>query len=219
MSEQEGVIKYKLNHRKSPLDKQISISEINVWRTILFKLQLIGQIKGRYDGYGFGNISQRIIYSSSDKVHFIISGTQTGGFESISNFQYCAILEACPIKNSIKSAGGIKPSSEALTHASVYQQDKNIKAVIHIHSPEIWKNTKQLKLPYTAADIAYGTPEMANEVKRLFQTDLLQKTHVFSMLGHKDGIIAFSDSIQKTAFLIIKTYSKAIALEQNKQQR
>jgi len=219
MSEQEGVIKYKLNHRKSPLDKHISISEINAWRTILFKLQLIGQIKGRYDGYGFGNISQRIIYSSSDKVQFIISGTQTGGIESLSNFQYCTILEACPIKNSIKSAGEVKPSSEALTHASVYQQDKSIKAVIHIHSPEIWKNTEQLKLPYTAADIAYGTPEMADEVKRLFQTDHLQKAHVFSMLGHKDGIIAFSDSIQKTALLIIKTYSKAIALEQNQQQR
>ena len=220
MKEQEGVIKYNLNHHNTPLDRNISLSEINAWRTLLFKLELIGQIEGRYDGYGFGNISQRIPQSTtSKKIPFIISGTQTGSLESLSTHQYCIVLEALPNKNSIKSAGEIKPSSEALTHASVYEQDTFIQSVIHIHCPEIWDNTDKLNLPYTSADIPYGTPEMANEVKRLLKASGTKHTGIFSMLGHKDGIIAYSDSMEKAACLIIRSFSKAIALEQNQLQR
>ena len=91
--------------------------------------------------------------------------------------------------------------------------------MIHIHCPEIWNYTKQLKLPYTSADIEYGTPEMANEVKRLFNSGQLKDIHIFSMLGHKDGVIAYSESMKKAAQTIISYYSQAIALEQNKQQR
>lgn len=219
MKEQEGVIKYKIDHSYNAVEKHISISEINAWRSILFKLQLIGKIEERYDGYGFGNISQRISLDNAKTVQFIISGTQTGGIEPLCKHHYCKVLKAHPNKNSIKSVGETKPSSEALTHASVYSQNNSIRAVIHIHNPDIWNNTKKLNLPYTSADIPYGTPEMAIEVERLLQTEQQKQTNIFSMLGHKDGIIAFSDSMEKAAWLIIKTYSNAIALEQNKQQR
>ena len=216
MKEREGVIKYSLNHQNIALDKDISISEINAWRTILFKLNLIGQIKERYDGYGFGNISQRTKPSNTKNAQFIISGTQTGNLEFLSRQHFCTVLEAKPDKNSLKSAGKIQPSSEALTHATVYQQNNEIKSVIHIHCPEIWSNSDKLTLPCSRSQVKYGTPEMAEEVKRLFRTAPLQSTGVFSMLGHEDGIIAFSDSMEKAAGLLINLYSRALAIEQNK---
>jgi hypothetical protein len=216
MTEIEGVIKYNLSHKNIALNKDISISEINAWRTILFKLAFIGQTKERYEGYGFGNISQRIKSSNIENVQFIISGTQTGNLESLSRHHYCTVLEAKPDKNSLKSAGEIKPSSEALTHATVYQQNDSIQSVIHIHCPEIWNNSDKLKIPCSRSDVKYGTPEMAEEVKRLFHATPLQNTDVFSMLGHGDGIIAFSDSMEKAADLLINLYSKALAIEQNK---
>ncbi len=219
MKEPEGVIKYHLNHQNSPIAEKLSISEINAWRTIFFKLGLIGQYAKRYEGYGFGNISQRITLTNTNKVQFIISGTQTGYLESLSRHHYCFIQETCPQENRINSIGETKPSSEALTHASIYQQNKEIQSVIHIHCPKIWNNTHQLKIPYTSKDIAYGTPEMANEVKRLFRSSIKENTAIFSMLGHKDGIIAFSDSMEKAADPLIKLFSNAIKLEQNKQQR
>jgi len=49
MTETEGVIKYQLDHQDKPIDKKNSLSEINAWRTLLFKLQLIGQIENRYE--------------------------------------------------------------------------------------------------------------------------------------------------------------------------
>ncbi len=215
MTETEGVIKYQLDHQDETLEKNISIAEINTWRTLLFKLKLIGKIAGRYEGYGFGNISQRINCSNHNAIQFIISGTQTGGLETLSRQHYSHVLMANPIKNFIHSAGETKPSSEALTHASIYQQNSRIQAVIHVHSPEIWNNTQQLKLAFTSADITYGTPEMAIEVERLLQTEKLKTDQIFSMLGHKDGVIAFSDSIEKAACIIIKYFAKAVQLEQS----
>lgn len=219
MKEPEGVIKYHLNHQNAPIAKRLSISEINAWRTVFFKLGLIGQYAEKYEGYGFGNISQRITLTNTNKVQFIISGTQTGHLESLSRHHYCSIQEACTQENKINSIGETKPSSEALTHASIYQQSKEIQSVIHVHCPKIWNNTHPLKIPYTSKDIAYGTPEMAHEVKRLFLSSIKENTAIFSMLGHEDGIIAFSNSMEKAAGALIKLFSCAIALEQNKQQR
>lgn len=216
MSLQEGVIKFSLSHRQAPIKNHISILDINAWRTLFFKLQLIGQIKERYAGYGFGNISQRLNVAGAQTDPFIISGTQTGGLESLSKHHYCTVLEANPEKNTIISEGEIKPSSEALTHANIYHQNTTIDSVIHIHSPEIWNNTVELNLPYTAENIAYGTPKMANAVTLLFNTAQFQNFGLFSMLGHEDGIFAFADSMEKAGSLLIQLYIKAIALEQYK---
>lgn len=216
MTNQEGVIKYILEHQNIALDEHIPISEINAWRTVFFELELIGQIKERYGGYGFGNISQRISQENTKKAQFLISGTQTGNLKTLSKRHYCTILEALTNKNSIKSAGEIKPSSEALTHACIYQHDKTTQAVIHIHCPKIWNNSRLLNLPYTSANIAYGTSEMAIEVERLLKMEHTQQTGIISLLGHEDGVIAFSDSIEKAACSLIKFYSKAIAIEQYK---
>ncbi|MFK5950313.1 MAG: class II aldolase/adducin family protein [Methylococcales bacterium] len=216
MPETEGVIKYKLDHQDIAFDENIAVSDINACRTLLFKLQLIGQLNDRYAGYGFGNISQRINPLNPDTIQFIISGTQTGGIETLSRQHYSYVTKATPEKNIIHSIGKTKPSSEALTHASVYRQDKKIQAVIHVHSPEIWHNTEQLKLAHTSASIAYGTPEMATEVARLMQTKQLKDEKIFSMLGHKDGIVAFSNSIESATLRVIKYYSRAIKFEQSK---
>lgn len=213
MSEAEGVIKYHLSHQHVPLKTQLPIAALNAWRTVFYKLELIGQVDGRYEGYGFGNISQKITTSNTDDRQFIITGTQTGHLQTLSRQDYCVVKQVNLKNNSVESMGETKPSSEALTHASVYQQNNEIKSVIHVHSPDIWINTKKLYLPYITENIAYGTPEMANEVAHLLQKSYPQHTGIFSMLGHEDGIVAFSDSLEKAACLLIKYYSKAIAIE------
>jgi ribulose-5-phosphate 4-epimerase/fuculose-1-phosphate aldolase len=211
MSETEGVIKYLLHHTNSPLSNNITLAELNAWRTIMFKLNLIGQDVQRYDSYGFGNISLRL---QTPDLQFIISGTQTGHLAVLSRSDYCLVTQASPKTNTIVSCGETKPSSEALTHASVYLQSPNIQAVIHVHCPEIWRHTKQLNLAHTSADVAYGTPEMAEAVTQLFQTEYWQQTAVFTMLGHEDGVVAFGNSLQEAACVLITQFSLALAIEQ-----
>ncbi|MGZ5007480.1 MAG: class II aldolase/adducin family protein [Methylobacter sp.] len=211
MEEKEGVIKYQLNHTQQSINPLLSIAEINAWRTIAVRLGLIGQTPKRYDNIGFGNISQRV---DAPNDQFIISGTQTGHIEHLGPEHYCLIVKAEPHQNRLQSRGLCKPSSESLTHASVYAQDTAIQAVIHAHSPEIWKHTVELGLPHTSAEIPYGTVEMATAVERLFQSGELSQTSVFTMLGHEDGVVAFGKNMQVATWELIKYLSLAIGIEQ-----
>jgi L-ribulose-5-phosphate 4-epimerase len=211
MKAQEGVIKYQLMHTQTPIREKLSLTEINAWRTIIFRLGLIGQNPERYDNFGFGNISQRLNPQSNQ---FVISGTQTGHIEHLSPKHYCLVVNADPRKNQIQSCGLYKPSSESLTHASIYAQDCDIQAVIHAHSPEIWSNTVALKLPHISADIPYGTVEMARAVEQLLQSVNLQRASLFTMLGHEDGVVSFGGNMQEAAWELIKFLSIAVGIEQ-----
>jgi len=204
MQEIEGVIKYQLQHTNRVANSRWNIVAINTWRTLLYQLQLIGQQADRYMGYGYGNISQR-----TQGEQFIISGTQTGRLAELSIDNYCLVEAADLINNKLYSTGPCKPSSEALSHASVYAQDKKILCVIHAHSPEIWQATQALKLAYTPKDIAYGTPEMAYEINQLFNSGKLDQQLLFTMLGHEDGVISFGENFPQAAFSMINTLANA----------
>lgn len=212
MNEQEGVIKYSLQHHYSGLQEKTKIEQINAWRTVLFRLKLIGQSSDKYQGLGYGNISQRL---APDTMPFLISGTQTAYLECLSTEDFAIVESASPTQNAISSKGPCKPSSEALTHASVYLHDAKVQAVIHVHCPEIWHNTLKLQLPHTTADIAYGTVEMAEAVANLFSSGQLACKPIFCMLGHEDGVVSFGDSLESAAITLLSQYAKALAVEQS----
>jgi L-ribulose-5-phosphate 4-epimerase len=66
--------------------------------------------------------------------------------------------------------------------------------VFHVHSPEIWTHRHELGLLETRVDVPYGTPEMANEVRRLFAETDLRERRIFTMAGHEDGLVSFGDT-------------------------
>jgi len=204
MQETEGVIKYHLDHRQTEAKPDWSLTTMNSWRCLLYKLELIGQNPKRYMGYGYGNISQRF----TDE-QFIISGTQTGGLAELSEQHYCLVENADINSNSLYSSGPCKPSSEALSHASLYQQDLAIQCVIHAHSPEIWHSTKALKLAHTSATIAYGTPEMARGIGELLHAKELKQQGLFTLLGHEDGVISFGQNFPEAACTMIRALANA----------
>lgn len=207
MNESEGVIKYRLNHCHAPLAAGIAIAELNAWRGILYQLNLIGQDPRRYGGYGYGNISRRL---AAKTLQFVISGTQTGHLAQLDRHDYCVVTGASVQDNAIDSIGECRPSSEALTHASVYRQDAAVQAVIHVHSPVIWKQTDALQLAHTPADIAYGTPAMADAVTGVFKP--WPRAGLFTLLGHEDGVIAFGASLPDAAHILIDQLALALAL-------
>lgn len=210
MSEREGVIKYRLEHDPSTLSPSIDIGPINGWRSLFFRLGVIGQKPEKYHGLGYGNISQRLIPGQNS---FLISGTQTGHLACLQR-QHFAIVESASAKlNTIRSRGPSQPSSEALTHASIYALAPEAKAVIHVHCPEIWHNTRTLDLPCTEADIAYGSIEMTEAVEQLFSSGQLKSLPIFSMLGHEDGIVAFGESLAAAAQTLLTALARALAVE------
>lgn len=214
MDTAEGVIKYTMNHQTTPLTDSTAMSSINQWRGLLKQLGMVGQDVARYSGYGFGNLSSKVSKQSSIDSEFIITGSQTGHLNYLESKHFSLIKQADTESNWVVSYGLIKPSSEALTHAAVYQANPEINSIIHVHSPEIWNLSHTLKLACTDPSTDYGTAEMAQQVFNLINPHPLSEG-IFSMLGHRDGIVSYAQSIEKAAFLLLKTYSLAISVSAN----
>ena len=195
-TETEGVIKFRLDFRQTgPVDFP-QLDALEACRQRFRALGLIGgEDPGRYDGLGFGNISHRLAPGSD---RFIVSGTQTGHLAAMGAEAY-AIVTACdPELNSLFAEGPVKPSSEAMTHAVIYRQLPSVQAVIHVHSPDIWRRADLLGLPQTAREVPYGTPEMAAEMQRIIANEM-GRGHTISMAGHEDGVITWGETLGEAA--------------------
>ncbi|MCI0653289.1 MAG: class II aldolase/adducin family protein [Methylococcaceae bacterium] len=213
MKEQEGVIKFDLVFEQKPFPETLDLRTLIAWRTLLYKLGLIGQDPRRYGGLGFGNISQRIEEApdaGDGMSRFIISGTQTGSAERLDDDQFCIVTAASIRENRIVAEGPVKPSSEALTHAAVYHGRPEVRVVMHVHSPELWRATHRLGIPSIGRTVAYGTPEMADRVHDLISSPGKPSAGIFSMLGHEDGIVSYANAAESAGNLLIDALARAL---------
>lgn len=192
----EGVIQYRLDFAPGPPPPPDRIRELNAWRTIFYRLGLTGLDSSRYDGLAYGNFSVRLTQEAMDIPRFLISGSQTGGLERLTNRDYVEITDFDIDANRLTARGCIRPSSEALTHAAIYQANRGVTCVIHVHSPELWSSAESLGLPATAPNIPYGTPEMAAAIQELVRG---RGMPIIAMLGHQDGILAYGKTVEDAA--------------------
>lgn len=207
MKQTEGVIQYRLEHQWHALNNSLELRPLMAWRDILYKLELIGQHPERYDGLGYGNLSQRCPDAVAE---FIISGTQTGHLPQLCSADFASVLYTAFRDNHIIATGLAQPSSEALTHAAVYQAQPAIQAVVHVHAPLIWRLTAALELAAIPASATYGSVNMAGAVYDLLQQQ--PDCRIFSMLGHEDGIVACGEDLDAACLLLIQTLARALAL-------
>ncbi len=201
--ETEGVIKFDLDFEPGDLDK-IDISELSAWRSIFRSLGLIGQDVNRYDGYGFGNFSMRV------QDGFLITGTQTGELDELTLASYSLCTGWDLTCNSVNATGAVKPSSESLSHAAVYEVQPLANCAFHVHSPDIWQVAERMDIAITDEEVPYGTPEMAEEVRRSIRN--LALPGIFSMGGHEDGIFTFGAEMSQAGSLLVETLVSAKAL-------
>lgn len=204
-NKQEGVIKFKLDFKSEDIVTLDMVADLNVWRKKLFELKLIGQDPSLYGGYGYGNISRRL--KQAENV-FVITGSQTSHLPELKSEHYALVLESHVNENRLLAKGLTKPSSEALTHASIYIADSGINYVFHVHNAAIWEQAKKLKIPKTASDVTYGTPEMALEIQRLFNSGAINSTNILVMGGHEDGVIAFGRTAEQAGQSLINILKK-----------
>jgi ribulose-5-phosphate 4-epimerase/fuculose-1-phosphate aldolase len=203
MEEQEGVIQFDLQWQQTGVINA-DLTALSAWRSILWKLGLIGQDPDRYNGADFGNVSQR--QGSSEQ--FIISGSQTGHIAQAHERHYALVTDFDPAANRVVAEGPVRPSSESMTHGIIYRLDTSTNCVLHVHSQEIWNVASQLNLPMTRADVGYGTPEMAEEVRRLFSETDARERGIFTMAGHQDGMVAFGATPEAAAVRLITTLAR-----------
>jgi hypothetical protein len=61
----------------------------------------------------------------------------------------------------------------------------------------------RMHLPTTSAEIAYGTPEMALEFRRLHEDTSFATQGLAVMGGHEEGLISIGDSIEQAATRVL----------------
>lgn len=209
----EGVIKFAATHQAAPLSRgaQEVVQLLAGWRRILFDLELLGKEPARYQGAAFGNLSARLGPFPGERGAraFAITGTQTSGRRDLGPEDFCLVTAANVKRNHVTSHGPAMPSSESMTHATVYDASPTIRAVFHVHAPAIFQ--ARLPLPETAPGVDYGTPEMALEVARLWRASSLPETRVFVMRGHEDGVVAFGKSVDEAGGALIAVLARALA--------
>ncbi|MFA6106133.1 MAG: class II aldolase/adducin family protein [Patescibacteria group bacterium] len=195
-SANDGYIKFQLKWIKGRPVPSAKIKKLNQWRKKLYGLGLIGLYN---NGIGFGNLSVR----SGKTGNFIITGSETGRFKILSANHYARVVGHNFEKNRLTCRGPIKASSESLSHAIIYRMDKNINYVMHLHNLKLWKKLKN-KVPTTSAKAAYGTPEMAWEIEKLFkQTDVKDK-HILVMAGHREGLMTFGSDAETAGKAVLR---------------
>lgn len=197
----EGYIKFKCQWNQEEVQfQEENFSQLESARIKLYSLGLIGMYPDRI---GFGNISVR----NGEDESFIISGSATGGFQSLKQSDYALVTNYNIRKNTIYCTGLTKASSESLTHAAVYQSLPEVGAVVHVHCLWLWE--KLLKIyPATSSEVEYGTPEMALAVGKLVSEMQKIEEKIIVMGGHREGVLAFGHNLNEATSLIINIYNQ-----------
>jgi ribulose-5-phosphate 4-epimerase/fuculose-1-phosphate aldolase len=212
----EGVIKFHSRHQRralAPRDYGDAACVLIAWREIMARTGLVGQDPARYDGAGYGNVSCRVGAPSSPPGarRFLISGTQTGGRRCVSLADFCVVERYDYRRNRVDSFGDIEPSSESMTHGAIYDLSPRIRYVLHAHTPIIWRRAAALRIPTSDPGVAYGTPEMAREVRRLFRATHLSDARILAMGGHEDGVIVFGHTADEAGQALLSHLARAYA--------
>ena len=195
----EGVIKYSSERVAGQVSVSVALNQLNAARTTLFELGLIGAYP---NGIGYGNLSLR-----QAGTQFVISASATGAAHTLRSDQFC-LVEAFSIEgNWVRSRGALPASSESMTHGAIYLANPAVQCVIHVHSRSLFDALLAQGAARTSADIAYGTPAMAQAVMRLVQTQPVLPV-LFVMAGHAEGVVAYGADVASVTALLIDTLNR-----------
>ena len=180
-------VKFTYEHARADTGPFNALAELNACRRKLLELRLMGVDS---NGVGFGNLSVR----DGATENFYITGSATGGLLELTPTDCVRVVAYDFAKNWLRYEGAAVPSSESLTHAAIYESDPSTSAVVHCHDSVLWATLLD-RVPTTPKSVAYGTPEMAYEIMRLFEISDVQSKKIFVMAGHEAGIATFGKNL------------------------
>jgi ribulose-5-phosphate 4-epimerase/fuculose-1-phosphate aldolase len=185
----------------TPFDR---FAELNACRRKLLQLRLIGVDS---NGTSFGNLSVR----DGATRNFYITGSATGGVPELTLADWTKVVAYDFERNWVRYEGSAIPSSESLTHAAIYESDVSARAVIHCHDSKFWLRLLD-RTPKTSLAAKYGTPEMAREIMRLFETNDVQRRKILVMAGHQGGIVTFGRNLAEAFAVLMRERNEAAHL-------
>lgn len=201
----DGVIRYQQDWRETEALAPHLSAELRAWFRICHQTGLLGQSAERYEGAAWGNLSLRLSQG------FLITCTQTSALPELGAEHFARVLDFDAAQNHLVAEGPCKASSEAMTHGIIYRKLPQVNAIFHAHSPAIWRNAAQLGLAITDPAAEYGTPEMTYAVEHLLGQAGWENSGIFTMGGHKDGVISYGVNTEQAGCLMLATLARALA--------
>jgi ribulose-5-phosphate 4-epimerase/fuculose-1-phosphate aldolase len=189
----------------APFDE---LTELNACRRKLLEQRLIGLDA---NGIGFGNLSIRDGVSGN----FYITGSATGGLPELTPTDCVRVVAYDFARNWLRFEGAAIPSSESLTHAAIYESDPSTSAVIHCHDSVLWRALLD-GVPTSSKSVAYGTPEMAYEIMRLFEGTDVRSRKILVMAGHEGGIVTFGQNFEEAYDVVMRAAKGIISLHEDR---
>lgn len=184
------------------------LAELNACRRKLLERGLIGVDANQI---GFGNLSIRDGVSRN----FYITGSATGGLPELMPTDCVRVVAYDFARNWLRYEGAAIPSSESLTHAAIYKSDPSTSAVIHCHDAVLWRALLD-RVPTTSKAVAYGTPEMAYEIMRLFEGTDIRSRKILVMAGHEGGIVTLGQNFEEACDVVMRETKGIISLHQDR---
>jgi ribulose-5-phosphate 4-epimerase/fuculose-1-phosphate aldolase len=189
-------VKFTYQRARADIAPFNAFAELNAYRRKLLEQHLMGVDS---NGVGFGNVSVRDGMSGN----FYITGSATGGLPELTPTDCVRVVAYDFARNWLRYEGAAIPSSESLTHAAIYESDPSTSAVIHCHDSGLWATLLD-RAPTTSKSVAYGTPEMAYEIMRLFKGTDLRSRKILVMAGHEGGIATFGKNLEDAFDVVMR---------------
>jgi ribulose-5-phosphate 4-epimerase/fuculose-1-phosphate aldolase len=189
-------VKFTYQRARADIAPFNAFAELNAYRRKLLEQHLMGVDS---NGVGFGNVSVRDGMSGN----FYITGSATGGLPELTPTDCVRVVEYDFARNWLRYEGASIPSSESLTHAAIYESDPSTSAVIHCHDSGLWATLLD-RAPTTSKSVAYGTPETAYEIMRLFKGTDLRSRKILVMAGHEGGIATFGKNLEDAFDVVMR---------------
>ena len=200
LNAEEGYIKFNLRWEEyGPLIPASVVKALNSWRDIMRTLEMLGATE---DGIGFGNLSARF----RDTNQFYITGTATGKHQKLGREHFCLVTDYNFRENRLSCTGPVRASAESMTHAAIYEADREVGAVFHIHHQTLWKSMLN-KVPTTPDNAEYGSPEMALALLDMVKQKKTRKQRIAVMHGHENGIMIWGRSPDDAGEYMLSYYN------------
>ena len=201
-------VKFTYERTSAEIGRFDQLADLNACRRKLLEQHLIGLDA---NGIGFGNLSIRDGVSRN----FYITGSATGGLPELTPTDCVRVVAYDFARNWLRYEGAAIPSSESLTHAAIYKSDPSTSAVIHCHDAVLWRALLD-RVPTTSKAVAYGTPEMAYEIMRLFEETDVRSRKILVMAGHEGGIVTLGQNFEEACDVVMRETKGIISLHEDR---
>jgi L-ribulose-5-phosphate 4-epimerase len=195
-ADETGYVRFRYDWEPAPPPAAPGLRALLAWRDRLHGAGLVGVYP---DGIGYGNLSCRAPGTET----FWITGTGTGHLATLSADHLTEVTAYDTDRNWLACRGPVVASSESLSHAAVYRSDPTALAVVHVHHLALWERLRG-RIPTTDPAAEAGTPAMARAIEALFLEAAVRDAGLFVMGGHREGLIAFGDTVETAAGRVLE---------------